>query len=93
VEARALAVTGVQAHLAMLGTMEAIKGATERVSSSRSDSFHWVWVLVVGIVAVTTAAGIYYCQQEGYDGFTGEWKYEKDANGGMIGINVACYKN
>lgn len=92
-EARALAVTGVQAHLAMLGTMEAIKGATERVSSSRSDSFHWVWVLVVGIVAVTTAAGIYYCQQEGYDGFTGEWKYEKDANGGMIGINVACYKN
>jgi hypothetical protein len=84
---------GAQAQLALIDLAEALDRAavTATDPNSRHASLRWVWVALVGVMAVAGAAGFAYCKSNGYDGFTGNVDLLRNGEGVQIGVKVGCY--
>lgn len=82
-------VVGVHAQLALMEMVEAVTAA--KPARDRTEVFYWVWLALAGVTVLAAGAGFAYCRANGYDGFTGNVRAMRDAQGFEVGIDIGCY--
>lgn len=84
-------VAAVRTQMMMLDLSEAVQRVSERSRGEVGTTLYWFWVALIGVTVVAAGAGFAYCKANGYDGFTGNIRVMRDANGFEIGTEVGCY--
>lgn len=87
----AAGVAGVHAQLLLLDLSAAVGRVRAGRRADTGVLFQWVWLALAGITVLAAGAGFAYCRANGYDGFTGNVRAMRDANGFEIGIDIGCY--
>lgn len=50
----------------------------------------WVWLVLIGVMAIAAGAAFVYCRSRGFAGFTGDIEAVRGPGGIKIGIKIAC---
>lgn len=73
-----------------LDAMDGVAEFSER-TAGQDSRFRWVWVVALGVLAISAGVGMVVCRQQGYAGFNGNIEFVRNAEGVKVGIKAGCY--